>query len=327
MSGEVITKSRGFGIPKHPLKPYVNEYVLEPLFDYLKYRELTEENVPNFAKGIFEDRLIPNKLKEIFINDFLLGYIFDSTFRNKYTGKYIVFSFIDNSLEFTIVDSKEEALNIEDIGKIRDFVFIGPLQKVNFGMINTKETKIVVETSKQNINIFSEKYKRQISIERTNHYNITCGLSSSPNYMGDNDVNMRYDLRVNCIYDPGADGTFLFLLQCWDFKEQCFNKHLGDPIIDEWYNHVDTVELIDSGIPCGLSTRVRVILLKKPLFISINGLDPVPIFKLYLPLLPPATVDSFLFLVGLDVINQHSSIISKFDGRVCLKIMNQREEF
>lgn len=79
-------------------------------------------------------------------------------------------------------------------------------------------------------------------------------------------------------------------------------------------------------MPCSGVVYVRYVFLSKPLYISIGGLKPVPINHLAVPVELPENISNFMFLVGLDVINQHTSIISRFNGDVHLKIVKQRDE-
>lgn len=76
MSGKVIVNSSfGFG-PQHYANVESIKYDLEPIFDYLQFDYLNEQNVPSFAKGIFLDRFIPNSLKKEFVEEFLYYYIY-----------------------------------------------------------------------------------------------------------------------------------------------------------------------------------------------------------------------------------------------------------
>lgn len=327
MSGEVVIKSSGFGTPKFKVIPYVNNYKLEPVFNYLEYDGLTEENVPDFAKAVFVDRFIPNSLKVAYIEEFLTHYIHNPQFKRENDGKYIVFSFFDDELDFFIINSKDELLGRKDVGKVRDVIPIGPLREIYSAMISCREKKVSVESTKSKVTIPSQKLQRNISFIKSNHYRIKCGMTLSEKYIGNDDPNIRFDVNLHCIFDTGADATFLFLPQYWDFEKHNFVRNSGDPVIDQWHDNVLHVEPILNNVACGGKSHVDTIFFKNPLYVSINGLDPVPIYQMIVPLFPPKNVEEFLLLIGLDVINQYSSIISRFDGKVCLRIMNQKEEF
>lgn len=88
------------------------------------------------------------------------------------------------------------------------------------------------------MSLFSSTLKREISVEIPSHYFIECGLTSSLVFEGNNDKNIRIGNGVNCIYDPGADISFLFLLNCWNFKAKNFIQSETDHVINSWRDHV-----------------------------------------------------------------------------------------
>jgi hypothetical protein len=69
-----------------------------------------------------------------------------------------------------------------------------------------------------------------------------------------------------------------------------------------------------------------IILLKYPLYITIEGLNPVPIMYFLVSTEPINKDPRYMYLIGLDVLNQHTWLYSQFDGKKLLKITNLREE-
>jgi hypothetical protein len=59
--------------------------------------------------------------------------------------------------------------------------------------------------------------------------------------------------------------------------------------------------------------------LTKPLYVKIGDLDSIPVYTFFISL---TNDEKEIFLIGLDVINQHSSIISRFNGTAKLVIIN-----
>ena len=91
----------------------------------------------------------------------------------------------------------------------------------------------------------------------------------------------------------------------------------------KWNKHIGIIVKDPQRAAGGISLLTNFVYLSRPYYVSINGLNPVP---LHLFTVPNNNNDE-MFLIGLDIINQHSSIISKFNGEVKLVIMNQKEEF
>lgn len=147
-----------------------------------------------------------------------------------------------------------------------------------------------------------------------------CGISLHQN--STNDMVMAYYSDV--IYDSGNEITTLFRLDLWDFENECFfNNNL---LLQLWNSNIKNIRPILVNGANSTQSSVNLIIFKNPVYISINGLKPVPIFQLLVPVKTPTDDNISMFLLGMDVISQYTSIISKFNGIVQLRIVEQREE-
>jgi len=290
-------------------------YTYEPYFEY-KQQGLTDENVPNFAKAMFIDPFIKNHLKQKFIDTFLLKYVNDRQFRVKNKGKYIVI--IDNS-EYEIVNNEQESIalrNYQKGGKLN--IYIGDLMKFNGGV-----SKVVFDRS-EGFSKLKTSDGTTIDIYKQNHYKLKCGITHLPTLQNNC---VAFDNNIECVYDTGCDISFLFLLNLWNFNKFKFNEIARNGTTEYWNdNNFKKIERIEFNIADNNITFVNLIELDNPLYISINGLNPVPIYTLIVPIIEPENHKSMMFLIGLDIINQHTSIISKFNNKVELRITNQKEE-
>lgn len=290
-------------------------YKYEPYFEYRK-QGLTDENVPDFAKVIFINPFIKNRLKQEFIDTFLLNYIKSKRFKDEYNGKYIV---ILNNLDYTIVNSIDESVALNDYqigGKIN--IFIGELFTVRAGV------STVILKREQGHQTFEKIDGEKISVHKQETYKVKCGITHNETIQYGS---VAYNKDIECLYDIGCEISYLFLPELWDFELNKFKDNIRNGTTEYWNkNYFNNTHSIYLTIADNNKTVVNLIHLKNPLYITINGLNPVPVYYLLIPLLEPEEESNMLFLIGLDIINQHSSIISKFNGKVELRITNQKEE-
>ncbi len=88
---------------------------------------------------------------------------------------------------------------------------------------------------------------------------------------------------------------------------------------------VKKVNLVNDvmGVAGGGTIPIKKIYMNEPLYESIEGLDPVEMHEFWIPLHP---CQNQMILMGLDMIDQHTSGISLYGNRVMMKIQNQRDE-
>ena len=119
----------------------------------------------------------------------------------------------------------------------------------------------------------------------------------------------------NKIFDTGYKTTPLFDKSIWDFSRNCF---MNLNINDEYLYKILGQEIQTCN---GLSYE-KIIFLKKPFYVSIEGLRAVEIFYFSVPYDPSLLVD----LIGIDVISKYTVLLSKFDGKYCIRVTEQGEE-
>jgi hypothetical protein len=116
-------------------------------------------------------------------------------------------------------------------------------------------------------------------------------------------------------------------VDCWDFYGKHFNQNIENDTTEFWNDCIfDHVETVECGAAGNNSYFTPFIFLNEPLYVSIGGLNPIPINYLTIPLIQPENPSGMMLLIGLDVLNQYTSTISKFNGEVQLRITEQREE-
>jgi hypothetical protein len=291
------------------------EYEIEPEFDYNQNEYLTEESVPNFAKAVFIDPYIKNSLKQEFLDEFLVPYLTDYSFRNKNKGKYIVFL---NKKKYLIINNHDDLASVGDINDGKLCIHIGELPKIG----NTFVSKVIINREEGDT-LVKKADGGNLNIFKQNPYKITCGITHIPEVRTDH---IAFDNNISCIVDTGADISYLFLFKYWKFDVSNFTNNIINGTTEYWSSRHYSTERIETSAANNIQCLVDLIVLHTPLYISINGLNPVPIMHLLVPIKRPICDTNFTYLIGQDILTQHTYIQSKFDGKVQLRIINQREE-
>lgn len=290
-------------------------YKYEPYFEY-RQKGVTDENLPDFAYVFFTNRFIKNTLKQEFLDNFLIKYLTDKKFKARHDGKYIV---VLNNTEYVIVNSIEDSdsLNNHQIGGKMN-IYIGDLPRVRAGV------STIVKDKKEGNCVFKTSNGENISVYKQQTYKLKCALTHKTVL---EHGSMAYNKNIDCIYDTGCEISYLFLPELWDFENYKFKNNIRNGTTEYWNrNNFGRTSCVYIEGANGNIFSVNLIYLKNPLYISVEGLNPVPVYYLLVPIEEPDENTEFLFLIGLDIINQLSSTISMFNGKVQLRLTNQKEE-
>ena len=286
------------------------EYNVEPYFDYDKIRYLRGHKIPHFALRLFEEPYIPNLEKKRFCDEFLREYLENEEYHKNVKGQFIAFL---NNKFYGIVENEADFWNIGGNRATRTLIKIGKVQNIR-GNVCKRECKTNSFFKRMNDGKLKEFIQHEI-------YNVNYGIS----YMNKLDkYTYKFFLPTGgkkIIWDTGCEITLLPFPELWDFKLKYFLK--SDNLITETINNMKCYdEPITMNCAGGLNINMTIIYFKQPIYISVSGLNPVEIHKLVVP----TSFQEYEFLIGLDIINQYTSIISKFDGKIELMVQNQREE-
>lgn len=264
------------------------------------------EDLPDFAQAVFSDPAIPNDEKTLFANDFLYDYLNDNKFCRENKGKYL--AFIDR--KYTgVFDTKDEIYMTYSRKNIN-------IARVGLTSINAYVSKCALNENVGSERIFKTKDNKTIYMDfkTSASYKVNCSISHVEN------TPALTTFPVETIYDTGADVTTFFRHDLWDYNSSCFKN-----IVDEWNKIGFTKEIASFVIANGSSNIVNILYFTRPMFVSIEELPQVKGYKFVLPLTADDAI-SCVILLGVDIINQYTSIISRFDGNVQLRIMKQRDE-
>lgn len=117
------------------------------------------------------------------------------------------------------------------------------------------------------------------------------------------------------MFDTGCTSSPLFDDSIWDFDKVCF---INPTVELEYLNRIKP-ENIQT---CNGISHERIVYLKKPFYVSIEGLNPVEIYYFTVPL----EKETLTSLIGMDIISQHTVLLSKFDGKYGIRITELKEE-
>lgn len=329
----------------------------EEPFDYQQYGYY-EEDIHQFMKYFLNDPYIPMNEKCIFFEEFVIDYMTDKDYANSLYGQYVIF--LNNSF-YGIVKTIKESYLIGNPGDSRLLAQIkkntdenlicdqkGNLHSVEYSkrcsakhsgfgsnpnrnkncaekiLILSQVTTDIVELQNEDKHCYEEEFKVH------HQYKVPCSISHL-NYLdvrGNNQI-LFSDLRVidgkssikYSVIDTGAEIFNLNVQYAWDFIKKEFK---------DIYNKNNVLNRLIgakrySTIRCAGTSTIEVIyvFLIEPLFVSVGGLNPVPIYCFVVPIEP----NDELYLISLDVLDQLTMIKSNFKEGHGIILMNQRKEF
>jgi len=296
--------------------------VPQPKFIYENY-DLDEDDIPIFMKVVLNNPWITISEKEKFMEEFGNTYLSNKNFRKQVKDKVLVFE----KNKYIGYTDREDIFNIGTSGIIKNIVNIGELTQVNsFSSIIVPENKSFYTKTLSN---FSNK-----TFDWHNPYFVSINFSHISK------LKKGCFITTELLFDTGNMITSNIFQKWWNYEEIYFDSPDDEDIesIDSessnnliiensdilisWSENIGFTEDITLNMPTGNSS-VKLVLLKNPMYISIGNLKPVIIHKFLMGL---RKEDNLMPLLGLDIINQHTSIISKFNGNIELRITNQREE-
>jgi len=308
----------------------VKEKYVEPY--NFENSELKEEYVPFYFKTIFSTPFIPNEERQRFIDNFLIRYLTDNIFYESMQGKYLLFM---NHKWEGVIENLEEAMNYGLQGDRKQTWGIGHSKSdfSNYGTsyISGDRPTVVIDPDEIN-NIHNILNKRtgnryNKNIETRSHYMVNIALShrSDLNFLDELDRKQALFSVTELIYDLGAQISMLpffgiFNRQLSQFDET--NPQYG-VMFSEWNKKIGDTNNGFMYVAGGYKIPIINIIFNEPLYESIEGLKPVPVHKFYITF--EENPDQMI-LLGLDVIDQHTSILSNYSGRTQLRISNQRDE-
>jgi len=264
-------------------------------YNYWDRLNISKEQVPFFMVGIFQSIFISTDEKDNFINIFCLNYLNDVNFQNQFDGKYLFF--LNNKL-VSIIDTKED-MDYSNPYDTRLVVKIGKLDVYN-GYGKTSLAPIYSPImSINNLPVTGNVIKS---------FNCQCFLSINSSL---NDV-----ISATKIIDSGADCSPLFDPSIWDIENNNF-KNLDFSAY--FFNFSEQVLYMT----CNGPTVENFISLKNPLYVSLNGLKPVPIYYFNIP----NGVNMSVPIIGMNILSQYTIIFGDFHGVYQCKIIEKGEEF
>lgn len=329
----------------------------EPAFNY-EIHGYHESEVDDFIKNFLDHPYIPDEEKHIFFEEFVVKYLNDEEYANSLYGKYVLFL---NKQYYCIVDYIGDSYNIgkpndskllSQIKKDTDQFLIHDKNG------NVHSVEHICQCSSKSISTRNDTYNRKYSnlsvdkvmipktvlidtvkmkdfnmmeydkdIEIHKQYKIACAITHldyiDPKHILFSDlkiVNNRSHIKESII-DTGAEIYNLNAQYAWDFDKMEF--------LEKYNQNNKLNDLIGSklvgNIKCAGNSFIKVlyVYLKKPLYVSVGGLKPVPIYCFLVPLEP----NEELYLISLDILDQLTMIKSNFrDGHYIL-LMNERTEF
>lgn len=265
-------------------------------FDYqakLQEYGYTVNDLPSFLSFFLKTHCMLKEQAEEFIDIFCIPYLEHQEIRDEYHGKYI---FVEDGVWNVLDNLKGIDFNtrtMKSFAKLEEQIPIN-----GYG-------KIVKDLTIQEI---PRKIDEHEFIEyRPVSFIVECGVGTT------DEVDSM--LCENKIFDSGLEISHLMNDSIWDYE------------ISEFINKTVSDEFIKTKIPqtmytCNGPTDECLVFLKKPLYVSMEGLKPVEIHSFIMPYEKP---DSPIFLVGMDIISQYSWCYGTFDGKRQLRIKNMQE--
>jgi len=275
----------------------ISEKRFEPYrFDYqakLQEYGYTVNDLPDFLRSSLKMHCMLKEQAEQFIEIFCIPYLEEQEIRDEYHGKYI---FVEDGV-WSISDN----FNSIDFNSATDktFIKIGGEKPINgYG-------KIVKDLTIQEI---PRKIDEHEFIEyRPVSFIVECGVGTT------DEVDSM--LCENKIFDSGLEISHLMNDSIWDYN----NKKFTDEYISK---QLIKCKISQTMYTCNGPTDECLVFLKKPLYVSMEGLKPVEIHSFIMPYEKPETP---IFLVGMDIISQYSWCYGTFDGKRQLRIKDMQE--
>ena len=334
------------GVVYNPLK--IKNH--SPPFNYSIYDWFKKEGLPDFMLILLDHPYMLDEQKHIVVNDFYFKYFNNYEFAKSVQGGNLVFVnkiyvgiyFSDYEImKLANYEIPKYSIPIFDVNINGSYITVNIEEKDDtiYTSYNNHKPKfigvktIIVERTSQNEKINITDRTKRIHVNRDknfkmeNEYFVDCSITHNPEYekytvyppFNENDEKLPKKL----LYDLGCTTTSLFTPQMWDFENNWITSKYPR-ISKHWKKIIGSIKPVKIALAVGSGTIVNQIYLTKPLYVRIGNLDHVSVNTFFIPL---DEDENELFLLGLDVINQHSSIISRFDGKVKLVIMNQKDEF
>ena len=270
------------------------KFQLKREFNYWDKLNIKKEDVPSFMLGVFQAIFISDEEKEKFINQFCKFYINNEIFRNNTNGKYLFFL---NNILVDII-SNENEIDYSNRGDTRLIVKIGEEPLFNgYGKVNLNPNYYP---------IYSDEGE-QITDNVVHAFKLNAYVS------GDNNFDPRKFTTSLC--DSGADISPILFPEIWNFQ---INKFVDENVHNFYFKFCK---------PINISTCNGV---AKEYYVSLEGLDSVPIYEFTIPqydLNIPELKSSFVHLIGMNIISQHILIFAEFNNVYRCKIMNKNTSF
>ena len=253
---------------------------------------IKDDDLPNFSKNIFKSKKISDKEKRKFIKDFLKGYLEDYKNIRKYDKWYIFF--VDNIYEGCYKTTDETDGIFPENADIECFrIGISDIYACNHRM-------------------------RPVKWNAQKH---TCG-----EFLVDCELNIKNDEGIfkkvgdaTGMVDSGATITTFFPSKIWDFPNQKFNESVpglifGEELREELeYLRKNKKLLSNEDVETQNGPCVKKLMeFKKPIYVGIENLTPVPIYYLLIDITKPDPL--MPILIGLDVLHQHKLELETING-------------
>lgn len=270
---------------------FLNKKMSNTVDNYINDLNITYEELPSFARIIFSNKLFKHSDK-IKIKDFLIDYMNNvNDYQHEFEGNYIVF--INRKLDGIYSSNRFEKTNSKfdfDIGK-DEIITVKITKNQEFCQLNNLgQTTIKGKTNDEN------SYKC---------FSTNCSIKYN-----NEEIFQKY------IIDTGAYKTVIPHLHKWNYKTLKYdNKNLG---------RRSTASMLNENIVCSDIVETKCVgnivnfynvIFKKSVDFSINGLHPVKIPSMIVPV----EKTNVCQLLGIDIICKHTMIISSTNNAVDIK--------
>lgn len=276
-------------------------------YPYWNVLQMRKDDVPPFMVAVFITPFISTGEKDKFARNFCRPYLDNPDYKESVEGKFLYFehdvihSILDHIYEMPQHDTYVSKL-IVPIGKLQSHTGYAKVsQELGF--------KTVTYDLNNHMNVYhGERLSDTMTVIRPMSFIFGCTMNITES--------IDFSTIKNKIIDTGLEITPLFDTSIWNFQ---LGRFLTETL--QRYEAARVTEIMHT---CNGSKYEYIIYLKRPFFVSIGGLTPVKIFSFTVPV--NDTRES-ISLIGMDIISQYSLIMSKFDGKYGMKIMELREEF
>lgn len=250
--------------------------------------------LPDFAKYLFLDKKIPEEDKDLFQEDFLLKYMDDLYFRETTEGQYI----------YLIREEKRGIYHYYGVGD--ELIVDEKLQDIPGARI----LRIKVESKVTVYPFYTLRY------QTTNDANVgfaysRCGIVSN---------NEHFSESYNRLIDTGASYSTIPFMDRWnydlrEYSQENVSSSRYSLNVSELKNNIRTQDIIPlSGLG---NMLVLKIIWKIPILFSIDGLPPIRVSDMIVPL---EKIDDF-YILGIDILRRHTLIMSSTNMKTDIKIL------